>query len=120
MEHQEIADNNFSKVKEISFSNLLLFFVLSYFFLYCNSGQFLTSFLFEWIYTIVVPPFASLFGEAHLTRVNYTGSGDTPFNYYQVFFMLFVAFVASFFLLFFMRKEKTVKTFLKVVFMLVR
>ncbi len=120
METKESVNSEAIELREISITNWLFFFVLSYFFLYCNVGQFLTSFLFEWIYTILVPPFASLLGEENLTRVTRTGSGDTPFNYYQVFFMMFVAFVASFPLLFLMRKDKTAQTFLKIVYMLVR
>ena len=105
---------------KLNLLNWLFLFVTSYFFLYCNAGQFLTARLFEWIYTLAVPPFAGLFGVDDLTRIQYTGSGDTPFNYYQVFLMICFAFVASFFLLFLMRKKKSIQLFEKIVFMLVR
>ena len=105
---------------KLNLLNWLFLFVSSYFFLYCNVGQFLTAGLFEWIYTLAVPPFASLFGVDNLTRIQYTGSGDTPFHYYQVFLMICVAFVASFLLLFLMRKKSSVQLFEKIVFMLVR
>ncbi|MFT4532886.1 MAG: hypothetical protein ACJA1A_002330 [Saprospiraceae bacterium] len=105
---------------KLTLLNWLFLFVASYFLLYCNVGQFLTAGLFEWIYTLIVPPFASLFGVDNLTRIQYTGSGDTPFHYYQVFLMICVVFVASFFMLFLMRKKRSVQLFEKIVFMLVR
>jgi hypothetical protein len=105
---------------KLNFLNWLFLFVASYFLLYCNVGQFLTAGLFEWIYTIIVPPFASLFGVEDLERIGFTGSGDTPFNFYQVFLMITIAFVASFFMFFLLRKQKSVQTFEKIVFMLVR
>lgn len=105
---------------KLNLLNWLFLFVASYFFLYCNGGQFLTAGLFEWIYTIAVPPFASLFGVDKLTRIQNTGSGDTPFHFYQVFLMLSVAFVGSFLLLLLMRKKKHIQFLEKVVYMLVR
>ena len=106
--------------KKINVSTWVLLFALCYFFLYCNSGMFLTAFLIDWMYDFLVPPFASMFGVDSLQRVEKTGSGDTQFHYYQVFFMLFASFVGSIILLFTIRKEKTITKFEKTVYMLVR
>ncbi len=109
-----------SEQRQLNVSTWFLLFVLSYFFLYSNSGMFLTAFLTNWIYSIVVPSFAGLFGVTGVEKIEMTGSGDTPFDFHQVFFMLFTAFIASIVLLFLVKKKCTVDFFMKTVYMLVR
>ncbi|MFT6336891.1 MAG: hypothetical protein ACJATI_003652 [Halioglobus sp.] len=84
--------------------------------MYCNVGHFLIAGLIERIYTIAVPPFASLVGIDKLTRIQYTGSGDTPFHFYQVFLMFSLAFVGNFLLLILMRNKKHVLSLEKVTY----
>lgn len=111
---------NLHEKTKLNFTNWLFIFVSSYFLLYCNADQFLTSFLFEWIYTIVVPPFANLFGVDDAVRIERTGSGDTPFHYYKNLFKLFVAFAGSFLILFIVRKPNYIKIFKKTAYMFAR
>lgn len=120
MMNQATVDELELAPRKINVSTWFLLFVLSYFLLYCNSGMFLTAFLTDWIYSFFVPPFASLLGVDYVQEVEMTGSGDTQFNYFQVFFMLFSSFVGSFILLFTVRKKRTIIIFEKTVYMLVR
>lgn len=59
-------------------------FLSAYFFLYANSIQFVSSFIFEPFWGKIVPLFAKLTGASEEVKDVVTGSGDTTFAYYQI------------------------------------
>lgn len=79
-------ENNWSPFKKIGF-----LFLLFYFFLYINSSQFLLTFLIEPIWQKVIPWFANLVGYERPISVFTNGSGDTTYNYYQIYFFAVVS-----------------------------
>lgn len=74
---------SWSLLKKISFLSLF-----TYVFLYANSTQFILTKYFEKLWQKVVPWFASLTGNDEVKFIEMTGSGDTTFDYYMVFFFL--------------------------------
>jgi len=75
--------NTWHPIKKISFLFLLVYVIL-----YCNSVQFLLSNFVVKVWHKVVPLFASLIGYKEVAHIEMTGSGDTTFDYFTVFFFL--------------------------------
>jgi len=96
------------------------FFIGTYCVLYCLSGQFITALMMSPIWDLIVPKFATLFGEENLTRTLQTGSGDLLFNYYKVAFFVFLAFVSAIGLTVGIKKENTFNSIKIGAFMLVK
>jgi len=83
-------ENNWSLLKKIEF-----LFLLFYIFLYINSSQFLLTFLVEPIWQKVIPWFANLVGLEKPITVFTNGSGDTTYNYYQLYFFAVVSVILA-------------------------
>ncbi len=67
------------------------FFLAFYFVVYGNSSQFFFSFVFEGIWRKIIPWFAQIMGHDTAITIFTNGSGDTTYNYYQIYFFAILA-----------------------------
>lgn len=69
--------------------------VFIYVILYCNSIQFILSFLIGPLLELVIPSFAEIINPDHIVSSVQTGSGDTRFDYYLILFFAILAITLS-------------------------
>ncbi|MEM9546416.1 MAG: hypothetical protein AAGA77_10620 [Bacteroidota bacterium] len=74
-----------------SLKKAIFLFLLCYIFLYTNSTQYITTFLFQPIWNFAVPWFAALVGETENVQSIASGSGDTWFDLYSMYFFAVVS-----------------------------
>lgn len=83
------------------------FFLFFYFLIFGNSSQFLLSSLLEKLWQKVIPWFAGLVGHDSPIEVFTNGSGDTTYNYYQIYFFAVLSIFGALIFIFIKIKPKT-------------